>query len=220
MAVRSPNKHTITLPKLSAAGLKKGNGVDLDAVNVLFEKLNQTLESGNLDSLKALFCEDAWVRDFLTLSWDFRTIQGADKIKSYLGENSKRIHLHSVWPRKAGAYAPRINIPEAAARVEWAETIIDFETDIGKGSGMVRMITDAQGRNLIYAMSLFLQELKGHEDKIMDRRPHGGNNSLPAGSGNWQERRDRGKDFVESDPAVLVIGAGERNESMVPKDVG
>lgn len=209
MSTGSQDKHTITLPKLSATGLKRGNEINLEAVDHVFEKLNQALHSGGSDTFNALFTEDAWLRDFLTLSWDFRTIHGIDKIGSYLGENAKRLNLRNIWPRKSGAYTPRINVPEAAAGVEWAETIVDFETDIGRGSGMIRMVTDAAGGNVIYAMSLFLQELKNHEDTIKSRRPHGGNNSLTSARGNWKEMRDRDRDFADSDPTVLVIGAGE-----------
>lgn len=89
--------------------------------------------------------------------------------------------------------------------------MIDFETDIGRGSGMVRLVTDDAGNNVIFALNLALQELKGHEDNVKEKRPHGGNNSLKGGSmqGNWQERREREKEFNDTEPYVLVIGAGE-----------
>jgi hypothetical protein len=211
MSIGSSDKHTIKLPRLSAAGLKKGNQINLDRVNDVFENLNRALDSGNTDALKALFRQDAWIRDFLTLSWDFRTIRGKDNIAEYINENSKRLHLRNVWPRKSGAYTPQIEEPEPAAGVEWAETMIDFETDIGRGSGMVRLVTDDADNNVIFALNLALQELKRHEDNVKERRPHGGNNSLMGGSmqGNWQERREREKEFNDAEPFVLVIGAGE-----------
>ncbi|CAH0055662.1 unnamed protein product [Clonostachys solani] len=211
MSIGSSDKHTIKLPRVSAAGLKKGNQINLDRVHDVFENLNCALDSGDTDALKSLFCQDAWLRDLLTLSWDFRTIHGIDKIAEYINDNAKRLHLRNVWPRKSGAYTPSIEEPEPTAGVEWAETMIDFETDIGRGSGMVRLVTDDAGKNVIFALNLALQELKGHEDNIKERRPHGGNNSLKGGSmqGNWQERREREKEFNDAEPFVLVIGAGQ-----------
>ncbi|CAI6059715.1 unnamed protein product, partial [Clonostachys chloroleuca] len=81
----------------------------------------------------------------------------------------------------------------------------------GGGSGMVRLVTDDAGNNVIFALNLALQELKGHEDNVKEKRPHGGNNSLKGGlmQGNWQERREREKEFNDTEPYVLVIGAGE-----------
>ena len=56
-----------------------------------------------------------------------------------------------------------------------------------------------------------LQELKGFEEKAFSRRPHGENNSLLGGAvkGNWLERRQRQLEFLDEEPTVLIVGAGE-----------
>ena len=56
-----------------------------------------------------------------------------------------------------------------------------------------------------------LQELKDFEERTHRNRPQGGNNALMEGAmnENWEERRQREKEFVDSEPAVVVIGAGE-----------
>lgn len=66
MSIGSSDKHTIKLPRLSATGLKKRNQINLNRVNDVFENLNRVLDSGDTDALKALFRQDAWLRDFLT----------------------------------------------------------------------------------------------------------------------------------------------------------
>lgn len=203
------DKYTIKLPKVSAAGMVKGTAVDLDTVHAFFVKLNHALKAQDLDALGALFRKDAWLRDLLALSWDFRTIEGLDKILFYFRNNLLSAGLHNLWPRKSGAYTPTKE--QKAPGVEWVETIVDFETNIGKGSGIIRIVSDDDGENRIFVFSLALQELKGHEENVKLRRPHGGNNSLVGGSmlGNWKERRDRDKEFLEHEPSVLVIGAGQ-----------
>jgi hypothetical protein len=61
-----------------------------------------------------------------------------------------------------------------------------------------------------------LQELKDFEERTHQNRPQSGNDALieDAMNENWEERRQqeqrqREKEFVNSEPAVIVIGAGE-----------
>jgi len=55
-----------------------------------------------------------------------------------------------------------------------------------------------------------LYDIKGHEEAAGQNRPHGGKNQLEGGiiKGNWFERRERAKDFMDDEPTVLVVGAG------------
>lgn len=209
MSTQAGDKYTITLPKLSAAGISKGDEPCRDSVQAFFDKLNSALDAADINGLGKLFRKDAWLRDMLALSWDFRTIHGVDKILKYFADNIKRAGLRNVRPRSAGAYTP--SVKQQAPDVEWVETIVDFETKVGRGSGIIRIVSDPDGENRIFLMSLAVQELKGYEEKIKLRRPNEGNNSLSGGtkSGNWQERRDREKDFLDKDPTVIVIGAGK-----------
>jgi hypothetical protein len=56
-----------------------------------------------------------------------------------------------------------------------------------------------------------LQELKDFEERTHQNRPQSGNDALmeDAMNENWEEQRQREKEFVNSEPAVIIIGAGE-----------
>ncbi len=86
-----------------------------------------------------------------------------------------------------------------------------FETKIGRGKGMLRLVQGEDGVYKGYMLHTSLQELKGHEEAAGLRRPHGGNNSLVGGvkSGNWLERRLKTLEFQDEQPQVLIIGAGK-----------
>jgi heterodisulfide reductase subunit A-like polyferredoxin len=94
--------------------------------------------------------------------------------------------------------------------------MFDFETRVGRGTGMVRLGQDGGGEWKGYMMYTSLQELKGFEEENGARRPHGGSNSLVGGvvTGNWRERREKQREFVDGDPTVLVIGAGQAGLSI------
>lgn len=201
-------KYTHVLPKVSATGMIKGGKPCRESLQAFFGTLNDAFEKGDSSTLGDLFHKDAWLRDFLTLSWDFRTINGAEKISKYFADNVKQKGLRNVHPRSSGAYTPTVKQP--GPNMEWVETIVDFETEVGHGSGIIRLVSEDDGKTRIFLISLAMQGLNGHEESTKTRRPHGGNNSLNNGSmrGNWQEKRERQKDFLDEDPSVIVVGAG------------
>ena len=104
--------------------------------------------------------------------------------------------------------------------LEWIESMFSFETQKGRGSGMMRIVQGADGTWKGYMMYTIIKELKGFEESTGSRRSHGGNNSLLGGTikGNWQERRERQLEFIDEEPQVVVIGAG-KNHCSPPKHV-
>jgi hypothetical protein len=146
---------------------------------------------------------DAWMRDLLTMSWDFRTLNGQDKISSYFLQYLKSSGLHNLQLRKSGTFQPKLN---KLPNIEWVEAMFDFETTVGLGSGVLRLVHHETSWKL-FMISFMLQKLKDFDETTHLNRPHGGGNSL-GGAGNWQERRERQMEFLDNDPAVIVVGAG------------
>jgi putative flavoprotein involved in K+ transport len=92
--------------------------------------------------LKTLFHPDSYWRDVLALSWNIQTLNGDDAI----------LKACRRWP---AACAQRLrHRPDRAAprKVMRAgtnaiEAIFKFETKVGRGSGIIRLIPDADDGN-------------------------------------------------------------------------
>ncbi|KAF6806547.1 flavin-binding monooxygenase [Colletotrichum sojae] len=166
-------------------------------------KFNDTLTDQKIDALPELFRDDAWIRDFITLSWDFRTIQGLDGITGYFQENLHRARLSNIQIREHGAFQPTFR--DFGPGVHWVDSMFDFETEVGRGKGMVRLTLEEDNSWKAFMINFILQELKDVKESVGINRPTG---YVDHTGGNWKERRDRQKEFLDEDPAVLVIGAG------------
>ncbi|KAJ5558656.1 hypothetical protein N7535_008871 [Penicillium sp. DV-2018c] len=163
--------------------------------------------------IAGIFVENAWVRDFLTISWDFRTIQGRDNLIQYFANNWQDTFVHTRL-QEEGAFQPSFKNP--TPELQWVESMFVFETRYGRGKGMIRLVLDNEESQQWkgYLINFTLQELKGQEEKTGLNRPHGYVD--PAG-GNWQQRRDREKEFVDEDPVALVVGAGQAGLSIAAR---
>lgn len=196
--------HIVKLPSFK----QQGHGSGLLAHSIAsswiqeFEKAFNSQDFGNIDDI---FVEDAWIRDFLTISWDFRTIQGRRNLIQYFADNCQDAFIQ-IRIQEEGAFRPSFKNPSPG--LQWVESMIVFETRYGRGKGMIRLVLDdeksQQWRG--YLINFSLQELKGQEEKTGLDRPHGYVD--PAG-GNWQQRRDREGEFLDKDPVAFVVGAGK-----------
>lgn len=171
-------------------------------------KLEAILQADNVSSLPEIMHVDSWWRDMLGFSWDFRTIYGVNKISAYLSENQSRARLHNFKVRESGKFVPHLKTPLTG--LSWIESMFDFENSSGSGSGMLRLLEDANGTWKGFMMYTALQEMKDFKELVGTRRPHGGISSLIGGvqKGNWFERRQRKIEFVDEEPIVLITGAG------------
>lgn len=172
-------------------------------------KLESALASKDASRLQSIMHADCWWRDHLTFQWDFHTIHGLDKLIGFVGGSVEAVQPSNFKLHQSGKFAPRLTKPIDG--MEWIESMFTFETKTGRGSGYLRIVQGPDGIWKGYMVYTVLKELKGFEETVGRRRAHGGNNSLLGGTvkGNWQERRDRQKEFVDEEPQVLIIGAGE-----------
>src|SRR6202047_5330198 len=105
-------------------------------------------------SLKTLFHPDSYWRDVLALSWNLQTINGAEAILKEL----------PALGRSAAPGQFRIDRDRAAPRLviragtDTIEAIFKFETNQGRGSGILRLIPDGldgtrlKGWTLLHAL--------------------------------------------------------------------
>ena len=158
-------------------------------------------------SLETLFHPDSFWRDVLALSWKLQTINGREAIVNELS-----VHVARAAPSRF-----RIDPDRAAPRrvtrtgTSSIEAIFKFETAIGRGSGILRLIPDEADRNTLKAWTLLtaLDELKGFEEQQGDTRPRGQAYSRDFKGPNWLDQRREAVKYADREPDVLVVGGGQ-----------
>jgi hypothetical protein len=154
-----------------------------------------------------LFLPDGHWRDVLAFTWHMRTMNGAAPIRATLNET-----LASTQPRNF-RLDPHRTPPRQVSRAgtETVEAMFAFETAIGRGSGVLRLVPDPRkpGRMCAWVLLTSLQEIAGHEERIGPRRPTGPSGIREFGGENWLDRRRKAAAFEDRDPVALIVGAGQ-----------
>ncbi|OLN91644.1 putative indole-3-pyruvate monooxygenase YUCCA11 [Colletotrichum chlorophyti] len=194
--------HPITLPHFREAASKTPEHAR-SIVREWTSRLEKVLSDKPLSSLSTVFRDDAWIRDFLGLSWDFRTINGLENMTAYFRENQPRAGISNISPLEKGVFVPSFVDP--VPNVHWVQSMFEFENYVGRGRGVVRLALEPDGTWKAYMINFTLLEMKGFEERVGVNRPMG---YLDPKDGTWKERRDRQQEFTDQDPTVLVIGAG------------
>jgi putative flavoprotein involved in K+ transport len=177
-----------------------------------FEK---ALTGSNWSGARALFHDDSHWRDLLALTWDIQTFSGAKRIVDALRSldgGARPSNFRTARDRTQ----PRL--VERAGR-ETIEAIFSFETDQGRGTGVLRLIPEAGDGGDLKAWTLLtaLEELKGHEERIGQARPTGETYSREFHGPNWLDLRKSAAAFADRDPAVLVVGGGQAGLSIAAR---
>jgi cation diffusion facilitator CzcD-associated flavoprotein CzcO len=165
--------------------------------------------------LKTLFHPDSHWRDVVALSSDIRTVSGADAILSEFRTHAARARPGG-FAIDRGRTAPRL---VTRAGTNAIEAIFKFETAIGRGSGIVRLIGDADDDNALKAWTLLtaLDELKGFEEQLGTARPRGQSYSRDFRGPNWLDFRKSAAEYADRDPVVLVVGGGQAGLSIAAR---
>lgn len=185
------------------------------AVDNWLTQFEEALAKPDDGLLNALFHPDSYWRDVLALSWNIQTINGADAILPEL-----KTHAHRAAPAgfaiDPGRRAPR-KVMRAGTNA--IEAIFKFETAVGRGSGIIRLIPDEADGNALKAWTLLteLGELKGFEEQLGVARPCGNAYSRDFRGPNWLDLRNASAAYADHDPTVLVIGGGQSGLSIAAR---
>ncbi|MEK9279443.1 MULTISPECIES: NAD(P)/FAD-dependent oxidoreductase [unclassified Bradyrhizobium] len=171
------------------------------------DEFERTLGKPDRTALDRLFLADSFWRDVLALSWNLQTIAGRDGIAQELATLAPKAAPRSFQIAQNRA-APRW---VARAGTNNIEAIFNFETAIGRGSGIVRLAPDPADGDRLRAWTLLtaLDELKGFEEQLGTTRPRGQAYSRDFRGPNWLDLRKASTDYADRDPAVLVVGGGQ-----------
>ncbi|TFK48074.1 FAD/NAD(P)-binding domain-containing protein [Heliocybe sulcata] len=193
-----------TLPTLEKLGVREiPSDIDVKAIAtswlLSFAKCAQTADA---DGLLSLLTEDAFWRDLLVMTWDFRIFQSTPAIRSFLNDRLARSKLSSFKLNDA-----TVELQRPWHDIAWIQALFSFEADAGRASGVVRLVpiptSDGKLTWKAHAVLTNLEELKGFPEKTGPHRE-----PLP-NHGKWLEKRQREIDFVDEEPKVLIIGGGQ-----------
>jgi putative flavoprotein involved in K+ transport len=169
-------------------------------------QFDAALSDADDGALKHLFLADSYWRDVLAFSWTLQTWNGADAILAELKTLAPRAKPTNfqVDPDRA---APR---RVTRAGINSIEAIFKFETALGRGHGILRLIPDANDGNRPKAWTLLtaLEELSGFEEQQGATRPRGQAYSRDFRGPNWLDQRNASSAYTDCDPDVLVVGGG------------
>jgi cation diffusion facilitator CzcD-associated flavoprotein CzcO len=173
--------------------LDKTDDISVAADNWLAQ-FEDALARADHGLLETLFHSDSYWRDVLALSWNIQTLNGAEAILSELKARAPRA-VPTGFAIDPDRRAPR-QVMRAGTNA--IEAIFKFETFVGRGSGIVRLIPDAAEG-----------ELKRFEEQLGRARPRGSVYSRDFRGPNWLDLRKASAEYTDRDPDVLVVGGGQ-----------
>ena len=128
-------------------------------------------------------------------TWNITTVEGGSGVADLL-----RATLDDVDP--VGFRVTEEPAEEDGVITAW----IAFETKAGRGSGLLRLVGGKA-----FTLLTTLDELKGHEEPVNDRRPNGVRHGAFRDRVTWAESRAREATELgyTLQPEVLIIGGGQ-----------
>ncbi len=158
-------------------------------------RFDEALTRGDAAAASELFAPESFWRDLVAFTWNIGTVEGRAGVKDMLEHT-----LEQTRPRGWRVTEE----PSSADGV--SEAWLAFETEVGRGSGHVRLI-DGQAWTLLTA----LDELKGHEESLGARRPKGVEHGAKPERNTWLEdrRREAEELGVTTQPYVVIVGGGQ-----------
>ena len=199
------------MEELTISSKRPGYVSEQETVTQWLSAFNAALSACDPTALGKLFVEDSHWRDLLAFTWSITPHVGKKALVDGLVRAQPRIKAHG-FQLAAGRTPPR-RIKRIGKEV--IEAIIAFETEAGRGYGLLRLPAEQPHRAWVLMTSL--EELKGHEEPIDDKRPSGDDYSRIFGGMNWADMRKKEQAFDDREPAALIIGAGQSGLSIAAR---
>ena len=182
-----------------------------DLVERWLEQLEAALGSNDPASIASLFAADGHWRDLLAFTWSITPREGSNDIAALLAAKQPSVKA-GAFAIAEGRTAPR-RVQRAGSDV--IEAIFRFETEVGRGFGVLRLLADDPSK--AFQLMTGLHELKGFEERIGKRRPTGEAFSRNFGGTNWSEQRLAAQAYTDREPAVLIVGGGQAGLSLAAR---
>jgi putative flavoprotein involved in K+ transport len=168
-----------------------------DEVTAFLHSFGAALEQGDIAAATAHFQDDCYWRDLVSFTWNLKTCEGKDEIADMLHAQLAAAKP-SGWKIAEGETATE----EGGVTTAW----IEFETDVARGFGLIRL---KAGK--IWTLLTTMVELKGHEEPSGFARPMGAKHGAGKNRSSWLEEREaeaRELGYARQ-PYVLIVGGGQ-----------
>lgn len=172
-----------------------------DPATAWFAAFEDALAARDIDRAAGLFAATSFWRDLIAFSWNLTTVENPDGVADLLAATLDRVDPSGF------------RLTEPAATADGVTTAwFEFETAVGRGRGLVRLVDPGDGdgpKAWTFLTTLF--ELKGHEEPRGVRRPMGAEHGATKERVTWLEKR-QAEDAalgVDTQPYVLVVGGGQ-----------
>jgi putative flavoprotein involved in K+ transport len=171
-----------------------------DIVTTWLEQFGVALGQHDHAAAAALFTPGAWWRDLLAFTWDLRTLHGRDAMVAMLAE------------RLAPTAPTGFRLAEGTEPVvtdDLVEGFVEFETAVARCRGYLRLVRTGDGHPRAQTLLTAMEELIGGEPAAGPRRPKGTTHGEHRGTANWLDERAARREYLDRDPSVLIVGAGQ-----------
>ncbi|MGD9962047.1 flavin-containing monooxygenase [Nocardioides sp.] len=178
--------------------LEPDTGTAQRTVETWLADFEAALQAADGTAAAALFATDCYWRDLISFSWNLTTVEGREQVADL------------VVATASATGACRFATEEPAEEADGVTTAwITFETAVGRGRGLLRLI-DEDGPKA-WTLLTTLHELKGHEEPRGTARPMGAEHGASRDRVTWLERQQAEAESLGSttQPYVLVIGGGQ-----------
>ncbi|OHV22637.1 dimethylaniline monooxygenase [Parafrankia soli] len=156
------------------------------------------LRSGSTSDLAALFLPEATWRDFMAFPWDFHHTVGREETVARLTELAK------AW--NAADFLPSREQPPVVTDGA-INAFFDFTTTDRIDRGYVLLVPSA-GHFVVSILQTQVIGLQAHPERVRHHRRDGKVYGIVPDRTRWSSDREKEIAFEDSEPAVLVLGAG------------
>ncbi|KAG2073998.1 FAD/NAD(P)-binding domain-containing protein [Suillus decipiens] len=189
------------LPTLDRLGVT--DPFNVSSSEIATEWLNAfsaAIAQNDTSAVSNLFLEDGFWKDVIALTWDLRTFEGRKDIKKLLDARLIATGLNELCLLQEPLKEPVLQ--KVYDDLVWLRFCFGFRTKHGKGTAVVYLVPLPDSKWKAYSLLTCLDSLTDFPHKLGPLR------NSEAEHGGWEEKRQKETDFSNSDPTVIVIGAG------------
>ena len=153
------------------------------------------LTAGDADRAADLFAPTCFWRDLVSFTWNITTVEGREGVADLVRTSGQT--------SGAGGFATTEPPTEAdGVTTAWFE----FDTAVGRGTGLLRLTAEGA-----WTLLTTLDELKGHEEPLSERRTQGATHGAVKDRETWLEAREREAAELgySTQPYVVIVGGGQ-----------